>query len=507
MLVARNVSKSYGGVQAVSDVSLTLRAGEIHALCGENGAGKSTLIKCLAGVVAPDAGTLHVDTQPLAWGRVPAMEAAGIVVIHQESTVFPDLNVVDNLLLGHDRNPWWLPRSTRREQAAAMLRRYDLDIDLDQPVGSLSVGQRKLLSLARGLAVPRRVLVLDEPTASLSQREAHVLMQALQRLRDGGLAILYVTHRLEEVFALSDCVTVLRDGQHVETCRTADVDRPGLIARMVGRRVNETQHAVENESAGAVVMQVEQLTGDGFYEIDLSVHAGEIVGVAGLVGAGRSELARAVFGVDRYHAGTVTIDGQSLPPYDVRAAIERGVALVPEDRQHEGLVLPMSVAQNLTLASLRQWCRWYGINVYQESRFVNRLVAELQVRATSPRVRVDTLSGGNQQKTVIGKWLACSPRLLILDEPTCGVDVGAKAQVHAMVRELARRGMGTLLISSDLPELLALSTRVVVMRSGRLVASFTAGAATQAQVIEAALPRGHANVPSPTDMLPRQQTH
>lgn len=487
--------KSYGGVHALAGVTLDIRAGEVHALCGENGAGKSTLIKVLSGVAAPDSGAVLLDGQPLPLGDVPATEARGVAVVHQESTVFPDLDAVDNLFVGREVRKWggWLlDRAAMRRQTRALLARLGERIDPSRPVGELPVAQRQMIAMARALSRDCRLLIMDEPTASLSARETAVLLNLVRQFRSQGVSVLYVSHRLEEVFQVADRVTVLRDGQLVGTRETGGIDAGELIRMMVGREAAELVGRHEHAGTiGEAVLRVDGLTRTGaFRDITFAVRAGEVVGLAGLVGAGRSEVARAVFGIDDYDAGTVTVGGESVPRGSVAAAMARGVALVPEDRQHEGLVLPMRVGANLTLAVLASLARGGLIRRSRERELAEEQIRSLSIRTAGAGVAAETLSGGNQQKVVLGKWLATRPKVLILDEPTRGVDVGAKAQLHRLIRQLAGEGLATLMISSELPEVLSISDRILVMREGRIAGELAGGTATPEQVLALALPDG-----------------
>ena len=545
ILEAAHVRKAYGGVRALDDVSLALLPGEIHALVGENGAGKSTLIKILSGSVRPDAGRVAVAGKPLPLGGVAASQAAGIATIHQESTAFPFLSAEDNLFVGREprRGPGGLllDRARMRSETRALLARLGMDgVDTRRPVGELSLASRQMVSMARALSRESRILILDEPTASLSAREANALFAVLRRLQAEGVGLLYVSHRLDEVFALADRVTILRDGNVVDTCSTKALSRDELIRKMVGRPVGEIVRTVPVEAppapnsggarvpfnagvgvmpnlsdtalppppelgaggaslAAAVVLDVRNLTRTGaFADVSFSVRAGEIVGLAGLVGAGRSEVARAIFGVDRPTGGSVFVDGNALPPGRVESAIARGVALVPEDRQSAGLVLPLSVGENLVLGVLRRLTSRGGFRSRrrESDEVITPLWQKLAVRAASASVPAETLSGGNQQKIVLGKWLATKPSVLLLDEPTRGVDVGAKAEVYALLRTLASEGLATLVISSDLPELLALSDRIIVLRAGRIAGELPRAQATEETVLSLAFgPGGDEHVP------------
>jgi ABC-type sugar transport system ATPase subunit len=489
------VSKSYGGVHALNDVSFDVLPGEIHALVGENGAGKSTLIKILSGAVKPDDGEVVVKGNALLTGDVAAAEAAGIAVIHQEIVVFPHLNAHDNIFVGREPRRWGglaLNRAVMRRETQTLLERLGEHFDATKPVGELPLAQRQMVGIARSLSQRCRLLIMDEPTASLSSRETEVLFRLIRQLKSAGVSILYVSHRLGEVFTLAERVTVLRDGRHVTTTPIQDIDQAGLIKLMVGRELLAVEHAERPQrQLGEVLLAVDGLTRRGaFSNISFTIRAGEIVGMAGLIGAGRSEVAETVFGIYRPEAGRVQVAGRPLPMSSVASAIMFGLALVPEDRQHLGLVLPMSVGENLTLAVLQTLAHWGFRSVRREREVSDRLMRELRIRAANADVPAQTLSGGNQQKLVLGKWLAEVPRVLILDEPTRGVDVGAKAEIYGLIRQLAGRGMATLLISSELPEILAMSDRILVMRNGSISGELSREEATQEKILELALPRG-----------------
>ena len=501
LIDVRDLTKSFGGARALDAVSLQIRPGEVHALCGENGAGKSTLIKILAGSYRPDSGQVLVDGRPLPSDDVRASEAAGIAVIYQESLAFGHLDAVDNIFVGREARKFcglFLDRTAMRRQTRELLARLGESIDITVPIGRLPMAQRQMVGIARALSQRARLLVMDEPTASLSARETQVLFRIIRQLRSEGVSILYVSHRMEEIFDLSDRVTVLRDGRWVLTSQIKEVSSTSLIRGMVGREIEliagtsspETDFSPLPQGEGREpVLRVEDLSRQGvFHEISLSVHAGEIVALAGLVGAGRSEVAQAIFGADRYDRGRVWIGGRPLRRGSIRASMRLGLSLVPEDRQHLGLVLPMPVRVNLTLTVLRSLTRFGLISRKRERDMVSRLIGELHVKAANISMPAESLSGGNQQKLVLGKWLATRPRVLILDEPTRGVDVGAKAEVHRLIRELASRGMATLLISSELPEVLTLSDRILVMRQGRIAGEVLREHATEENVLALALP-------------------
>ncbi len=488
------LSKSYGGVHALKRVCMDIAKGEIHALCGENGAGKSTLIKSLTGVVIPEEGTISIDGKPLPPGNVQASEAAGIAVIHQESTAFPSLNTLDNIFVG--REPFtagglFLDKARMRGEATKMLKRLGQNFDIDCPVIELSVAQRQMVAMARALSQKCEFLILDEPTASLSAKETDSLLAIVRQLRNEGVTILYVSHRLEEIFEIADRVTVLRDGERVDTQSVANLNRSALIFLMVGRELEElTQRHEHAGEPGEVRLEVLGLTNPGVFEnIDLRIQAGEIVGLAGLVGAGRSEIARAIFGLDRYSKGKVKVNGQMLTGGSVKQAMSAGLSLVPEDRQHEGLILPMSVGANLSMAVLGKLTNRGLVDPRLERDLVEKLMSDLLIKAASQEFPAETLSGGNQQKLVIGKWIAAKPQVLILDEPTRGVDIAAKAQVHRLIRNLASKGLATLIISSDMNEVLSISDRIIVMREGRISGEIRGREATRELVLDLALPQ------------------
>ena len=489
------ISKAYGGVQALAGVSMDIAAGEVHALCGENGAGKSTLIKILSGSVMPDRGRVLINGTAMRLGDVRAAEAAGLAVIHQESVAFPHLSAIDNIFVGREPRRlggWMLDRAAMKRQTRTLLERLgEADaIDPARPVGTLSVAQRQMVGMARALSQDCRLLIMDEPTASLSARETQVLFNLIRQFKQAGVSVLYVSHRLDEIFELSDRVTVLRDGKHVATDATAAMTKEKLIQLMVGRELLRVDDAVRATSTTeTVLLEVRNLTrAPAFRDVSFSVRAGEIVGMAGLVGAGRSEVARVIFGADRADRGDVLVDGLPLRGNSVREAMSRGIAMVPEDRQHLGLVLPLPVGTNLSLAILRSLTKLGLTSSSRERAIVEQLMKDLGVKAAGAHVPAQTLSGGNQQKLVIGKWLATRPRVLILDEPTRGVDVGAKVEVHRLVRKLADDGLATLLISSDLPEVLAMSDRILVMRQGAIAGELSRDQATQEKVLSLAIP-------------------
>jgi rhamnose transport system ATP-binding protein len=488
------LEKSYGGVRALRGVTLELASGEVHAVVGENGAGKSTLNKLLAGVVRPDAGRILFEGWPVVFSSVVEAERRGIVLVHQESTAFPHLDAADNAHLMREesrRGGLWLDVPGMRRRTREVLAGLGESFPAELPLERLSLAQRQMVGIARALLRECRLLILDEPTASLSARETEALFGVVRGLCDRGVAVLYVSHRLEEIFALAERVSVLRDGQLVATQPVSETNREELVRLMVGRDVATVPEATSEPRAApdAPVLTLRGLSRAGaFRDASLEVRAGEIVALAGLVGAGRSEILRAAFGVDAYHSGEVLVSDTPLPPRDSAAAIRAGVALVPEDRQDEGLHLPMSVRENLSMASLPRQSRLGFVSRGAERRRAQEQVGRLAIRTSHLEAPAASLSGGNQQKTLLGKWLATGPRVLLLDEPTRGVDVGSKAEIHAQIRRLADEGAAILLVSSDLPETLSLADRMLVLREGRIAGELSRAEATQERVLELALP-------------------
>ena len=482
VLSADGLSKAFPGVLALDDVSFEVRAGEVNALVGENGAGKSTLIKLMAGFYAPDKGKIRIGGRPLPPDPAAAHEA-GIATIHQEHHLVPSMSVAENLLLG--RWPTRLGVISRKElfrQAEHVLDQVAPNLSPRRLARRLSPAEGQLVEIARALAENSRVLIMDEPTTSLSGREVDAVFETVTGLKARGLAVVFVSHWLEEVFAIADRVTVLRDGRLAGSKRADELDHAEVIRMMVGRNVQEV--TTQSVTPGPVVLKVEGLTRAGVIDnVSFEVRAGEIVTLAGLVGAGRSEVVNAVFGVDRYEAGTVAVGGVAIPPGDPAAAMAAGIGYVPEDRRNQALVAKLSVRSNTTLAMLDAVSPGGLIRRDLEDRIMEEAERAISIRMASPDVPIATLSGGNQQKVVIARWLARNPKLLILDEPTKGIDVGAKAEISQIIVRLAAEGRAILLVSSELPEVLALSDRVLVMRSGRITGELDRAALTAEHIM------------------------
>jgi rhamnose transport system ATP-binding protein len=489
LLVLEGVSKSFGAVAALRDVRLELRAGEAHALVGENGAGKSTLVKILAGAHAPDAGTITLDGEPLRLGGPADARDAGIAVIYQEPTLFPDLTVAENIFIGRQplRSLRRVDTAAMRARAAELFARLGVHLDPDRPARGLSIADQQLVEIAKALSFDARILVMDEPTAALSGVEVERLFAVARALRDDGAAVLFISHRFDEVFSLCQRITVMRDGQWVSTDPAGELTVEQVVRRMVGREVSTMYPKRGDPAVKEARLQVDGLTRAGaFTGISFTVHGGEIVALAGLVGAGRSEVIRAVFGVDRYDSGEVRVDGKPLPKGSASAAIAAGLALVPEDRRQQGLVMELSVERNTTLPRRWSLSRLGLLLGAAERRDARTWTERLQVKAARLSDPVATLSGGNQQKVVLAKWLSTKPRVLIVDEPTRGIDVGTKAEVHRLLSELAGEGVAVLMVSSELPEVLGMADRVLVMHEGRLVADIPRTRADEESVMLAA---------------------
>jgi len=486
-LALAGVSKRFGATQALSEVALGLRAGEVHALVGENGAGKSTLVKILAGVHLPDGGTIHLDGEPVEITSPGRARSLGIAVVHQEPGLFPDLTVAENVFMGHTPTGRLGSVDWRAMRRATVDRLRELDVRLDPgaQVRGLSMADQQLIEIVKALTLDARVLILDEPTASLSAHEVDRLFAIVRRLCDRGVAVLFVSHRLDEVFDLCDRATVFRDGRFVATAPTRELTTADLIRHMVGRSVELFPRA--EHPIGEVVLEVEDLSRTGVFDgITFSVRAGEILGFAGLVGAGRTEIARVLFGIDRRDRGVVRLTGVPVDFTSPAAAMRGGIAYVPEDRHQDGLVLDFPIATNVSLPILSRLFRGLFVQPAKERALADEYARQLQVRMRSVDQLVAALSGGNQQKVVLAKWLATKPRVLILDEPTRGIDIGAKVEVHRIVSELAASGLAIVLISSDLPEVLAMSDRILVLHEGRETAEIARADATEERVMFAA---------------------
>ncbi|MCA3554799.1 MAG: sugar ABC transporter ATP-binding protein [Aestuariivirga sp.] len=488
------ISKSFAGIRVVNDVSFDMRPGEVHALMGENGAGKSTLIKIMAGLHQPDSGEIMVSGKAVRFASPREAHAAGIATVHQELLLFPELTVAENIFIGQTPKTALgaIDWTAMRRRARQLLDELDSgDLDIDQKVIHLSVGNRQRIEIARALAQDARVLIMDEPTAALAEHDVQRLMSIVRSLRKRGVAIVYVSHRMPEIFALADRVTVLRDGHLVGTRPVPEVDEPALVSMMVGRSIDRLYPAKQGKD-GDVMLELAGVCHRGAVrDISFQLRRGEILGLAGLVGSGRTETALTIFGVTPATAGRILIDGKPVTIASPGQARDLGIAYVPEDRAHQGLIRPQTIEDNIALANLGRLTRGFFVDAAKVAAEARGAIARFGIRARGPGQPVRQLSGGNQQKVVLAKWLATNPRILIMDEPTRGIDVGAKAEIHQLMRKLAGEGMAILMISSELPEVLGMSDRVLVMNGGRIAGEFDKAHAT-AEAVGTVMTRSYA---------------
>lgn len=487
LLRLSSVSKRFGGVLAVDEVDLTVHAGTVHALLGENGAGKSTLIKMIAGVHEPDTGSITVDGQQVRIRGTVNAESLGIATIHQELNLVPSMTVAENITLGRvPRRFGLVDRKEMRRIAQQALDKVGLRVELDQRVGTLGIAGQQLIEIAKALSVDARLLVLDEPTAALTRTETEQLFRIMRGLRESGVGMVFISHHLEEVTTVADTVTVLRDGTFVDEV-PAGTSEDQLVRLMVGRSI-DALFPRRTPPLGEELLRVDGLTATGgFRDINISVRAGEVVGLAGLVGAGRTELLRAIAGADPYDSGSVHVAGRPIPPADIRAAVANGIGHVPEDRKTQGLVSLLPVEDNLGLATLRDAARGPLADLRGQHENARRISDQLKIKLDSVRQPVAALSGGNQQKVVFGRWLLAGSSVLLLDEPTRGVDVGSKVEIYELINSLTAQGNAVLLASSELPEVLGISDRVVVMARGKIVGELSHDEATQDAVMSLAV--------------------
>ncbi len=480
----RGISKAYPGVQALQNVDLDVEHGEVHVLLGENGAGKSTLMKILSGGVPRDAGTIEISGQIATLSSPRDARDAGIAIIHQELSLVPGMTVAENISLGRTPTRFGIIDQRRLvRDAAGVLATLGADIDPRALVGSLSLAQQQLVEIARALSLDARILIMDEPTSALTGKETSHLFETIASLTARGTSIIYISHRLDEIFTIGGRITVLRDGRNIATQHVQFADRRELVSLMADRDVDELIPA-STRTVGPPRLRVDGLTrGTALRDVSFTVHAGEVLGIAGLLGAGRTEIARAVFGLEPFDAGTIHIDGVAVTIRSPIGAIAAGIGFVTEDRKREGLVLDRSVCENISLPILPSLSRLGVVRTGAEERTAMASVQSLRIRTPSVHQLARTLSGGNQQKVVLAKWLATGARILFLDEPTRGIDAGAKQEIYQLIQALAADGVAIILLSSDLPEVLGLSDRVLVMREGRIAASFTGREASAERVM------------------------
>ena len=489
LLRATNIDKSYAGVHALKGASFELRGGEVHALIGENGAGKSTLIKIITGAVAADDGEIQLNGNTITNNSPRQAKQLGIAAIYQQPALFPELSVAENIAVGLEESSLWkrVDWRERRRRASELLGRVGARIGPDREAGDLTMPQQQLVEIAHALGANAKILIFDEPTASLSEEDTQNLFKVIRELRVQGVGMIYISHRLEELSAIADRVTVLRDGRTIATCLMSEVNREQLIHLMVGRELSAV-FPKKTVTLGEVILELRQIgcSESGIHDVNLSVRAGEIVGVAGLVGGGRTELARTIFGLTPGDQGEILLLGKPVKIESAAQAIECGIAYVPEDRRRHGVILDLPISANITLASLDQFSRLGAMDFRREQEIAADYTRRLSIKTPAIFAPVATLSGGNQQKVALSRWLVTKPSVLILDEPTQGIDVGAKSEIHALMTELAGQGVAIIMISSELPEVLGMADRVLVMREGRLVAEIARAAADEETVMRAA---------------------
>ncbi|WP_165625989.1 sugar ABC transporter ATP-binding protein [Streptococcus equi] len=481
------ISKSFGTNKVLEKIDLVLHSGQVHALMGENGAGKSTLMNILTGLFPASSGTIVIDGVEKQFSNPQEAEAFGISFIHQEMNTWPDMTVLDNLFLGREIKGTFglLDQKAMKEKAKRAFDHLGISIPLDLPIGSLSVGQQQMIEIAKSLLSEVSLLVMDEPTAALTDRETESLFQMIASLKKEGVGIVYISHRMEEIFRVTDLITVMRDGIVVDTKPTAETNPAELVKKMVGRDIDDYYPAKAAE-LGELVFEVENLSGECFKDISFQVRRGEILGFSGLMGAGRTEVMRAIFGLDKRTAGRIRLNGQDIQVTNPVQAIRAGIGFLTEDRKEEGLILDFSIKDNMTLPSHKDFSKNGFFDDKTSRDFVQKMIDRLRIKSGRPEMVVGNLSGGNQQKVVLAKWIGIAPKVLILDEPTRGVDVGAKREIYQLMNELAERGVPILLVSSDLPEVLGVSDRIVVMHEGRITGELSRGEATQEKVMQLA---------------------
>lgn len=470
LLQLKNITKRYPGVVALNDVNLDVVKGEVHALVGENGAGKSTLIKTCTGAVVPDEGQIVIGGREFASLTPKLSEQMGIAVIYQEFNLVDGLSVAENIFLGRAiRKGIVIDRKAMAKEAAEIFRQLDIDIDPNELVANLTVGYQQLVEIAKAVSQKARILIMDEPSAPLTQAEAESLYALVEKLKASGVTVVYISHRLKEVFRLSDRITVMRDGRIIETMNTADTNLDELVKLMVGRELTETYPIRKDCISDEVLLEVEDLSGNGVEDINLQIRKGEVLGLAGLIGAGRTELAELLFGVKPKTDGRVLLNGNEIHLRLPKEAIDCGIALVPEDRKRQGVLLDVDVRGNISMSILERISRFFTVNKKEEKRIAEHYKESIRIKTPTLEQKVKNLSGGNQQKVIVAKWLASEPTLVIFDEPTRGIDVGAKSEIYALVNSLVESGKAVLMISSEMEEVMGMSDRILVLRDGRIV--------------------------------------
>jgi len=504
------IKKAFPGVVALDGASLRVAGGEVHAVIGQNGAGKSTLMKVLSGAYRRDAGTILIDGKPVDFHSPHAAQLGGVSTIFQEINLVPYRSVAENIFMGREPIRWgFLDRARMQRESTAILDRLGIRLDVRQPLSTLNIALQQMVAIARAVSTDARIVIMDEPTSSLDEREVAVLFEVIRGLKANGIAVIYISHRLDELYVVCDRVTIMRDGRTIDDLPVAGARKVDLVARMLGKEIGEVrrsgatgfQHRGQR-TPGDVLVEADELTGDGLDGASVTVRSGEIVGLAGLLGSGRTEVARAIFGADSV-SGDLRLKGKSVEWRSPRDAIRAGLGLCAEDRKADGIIPFMSVRENLTLAALPMLSRRGIVDRSQQQQIVDRFISRLDIKTAGPEQKVRELSGGNQQKVLLARWLCLNPSLLLLDEPTRGIDVGAKAEIQSLIDELADDGLGVLMISSELEEITEGADRVVVLREGRTVAEFEHGA-DQDQIIQA-MAHGQDETPSQQDGKPASE--
>ncbi|HFZ9896945.1 TPA: sugar ABC transporter ATP-binding protein [Streptococcus agalactiae] len=483
----RNISKSFGTNKVLEKIDLELQSGQIHALMGENGAGKSTLMNILTGLFPASTGTIYIDGEERTFSNPQEAEEFGISFIHQEMNTWPEMTVLENLFLGREIKTTFglLNQKLMRQKALETFKRLGVTIPLDIPIGNLSVGQQQMIEIAKSLLNQLSILVMDEPTAALTDRETENLFRVIRGLKQEGVGVVYISHRMEEIFKITDFVTVMRDGVIVDTKETSLTNSDELVKKMVGRKL-EDYYPEKHSEIGSVAFEVSNLCGDNFEDVSFYVRKGEILGFSGLMGAGRTEVMRTIFGIDKKKSGKVKIDDQEITITTPSQAIKQGIGFLTENRKDEGLILDFNIKDNMTLPSTKDFSKHGFFDEKTSTTFVQQLINRLYIKSGRPDLEVGNLSGGNQQKVVLAKWIGIAPKVLILDEPTRGVDVGAKREIYQLMNELADRGVPIVMVSSDLPEILGVSDRIMVMHEGRISGELSRKEADQEKVMQLA---------------------
>ncbi|MEG1651471.1 MAG: sugar ABC transporter ATP-binding protein [Oscillospiraceae bacterium] len=479
------ISKSFPGVKALDNMRLTVYAGEVHALMGENGAGKSTLMNILCGAYSKDAGEIRIDGQPVNIKGIKSSVSLGISMIHQELNYVPALTVADNIFLGKEltASGTWMKKKDMLQEAQRLLDEMEVHLPADSKMYQLSVSQRQMVEITRAISNNARILIMDEPTSAITSEEVEILFRIIDKLKQKDVAIIYISHKMNEIFRIADRITIMRDGNYIDSREESHITEPELISLMVGREINE-MFPKNNRPTTEEIFRAEGLTGVKFEDISFKLNRGEILGIAGLMGAGRTEIMRAIFGLDPLRSGHIYLNNKQLSIRNTRDALDQGIGYVSEDRRSVGLVLGMSVKDNLTMSSLSKYCKHKWIQTRREKKVAEEQIEQFAIKTPGSEQLAANLSGGNQQKIVLSKTLLCEPEVIILDEPTRGIDVGAKAEIHRMISELANSGKGIIMISSEMPEILGMSDRIVVIHEGRKKGELTGASMTQESIMQ-----------------------